>query len=538
MRRFTYLARSRVLWLVVATLFMLLRYGYEPLTGANHCYQYIVVQKIAFPYLYPNDAFVEMTWRGYASVLWYLIGYIVKGTDIALEKIDFTLFLTNRMLIVAAFIYIAQLLFPGKRVAPPAAIALLMIGIGTPVGGGQPIRSSMEQTGFAIAFGLFCLGALLQKRPTFVAINLGLCFNFNTMYGIFVLTYVLVTVLLNPIYRYNWKLWLSATLTGIVLGLPGIWLTLAASSSRAEITAVWQASELAYPYHFYPHAFRDAMSIEKHVYLLALAFTAFLILRLHPKDGRVESSLLLWLGTMMGWYGASWIASWAGVLTAVRIQPVRGVDYGYVIFSLYVFCSLAVLLEELLRRRRLFPQRETLLVAGLYCAIGFWTVGQAGIKRFYREGSLIQVALPPCFRASEWARLNTSTDAVFLVPIGMDEGWHNFRHLAQRNVFVTWKDGCAWIWASAYAPEWLDRISALGFFEVASLDRSHYVRGRWIDAYRYNNSVSPQLTEAKVINLAKRYRIDYWVAYVHQETTLPVVYQDERYKIVKIDANR
>lgn len=539
MRQLTRFTQSSALWLAAALVLMLLRYGYEPLTGSNHCYQYIVVHRIAFPHLYPHDAFVEITWRGYASVLWYLIGYTVKWTGIAEAALDISLFIANRLLIILAFAWIAQAIFSNERFASCAAVALLLIGIGSPVGGGQPIRSSMEQTGFAVAFGLMSLYALLQRRPALMSLTLGLCLNFNTMYGIFVSSYLMASIFLSVDYRIDWRRWLLAVLVGIGFGAPGIWLTIsAARRSVGEMTAVWQALELAYPYHFYPFALRDAMSLEKHVYFIVLAILALLLLQAHSKSDFTRRHLLLWFGVMAGWYSMSWVAPLTGALMAIRIQPIRGIDYGYIIFSIYVFYTMVAHLARLVVTNRFALPSATILPVILLWGAGLWATGQASIKRLYREGSLIRIASPACSKASEWARRNTSIDAVFLVPIGMDEGWHNFRHLSKRNVFVTWKDGCAWIWASAYAPEWLSRIEALGFFEIAQLNPSRYARGCWVDAYFHNNQVSLRLTESEVILLAKRFKIDYWVAYAHQKTTLPVVYQEANYKIVRLGGNQ
>jgi hypothetical protein len=156
-------------------------------------------------------------------------------------------------------------------------------------------------------------------------------------------------------------------------------------------------------------------------------------------------------------------------------------------------------------------------------------------QRVVAAGNWWGSSAPPCQPFAEWARQNTPRTAVFLIPIGPDEGWQDFRHLSQRNVFVHWKDGTAWPYAPWYAEDWLERMRLLGLMEVAHLHESDYRTGRWIQVREiYANQVYRQVNEPLVRSLAKQFRIDYWVTYQDTPTQLPVVYQMGEWKVVKL----
>lgn len=61
---------SPFLWTFIGALLLTFNQGYTVDMGMNHPLQFVVVQKILSPNLYPNDPFVNQTYYAYTFVLW------------------------------------------------------------------------------------------------------------------------------------------------------------------------------------------------------------------------------------------------------------------------------------------------------------------------------------------------------------------------------------------------------------------------------------------------------------------------------------
>lgn len=157
-------------------------------------------------------------------------------------------------------------------------------------------------------------------------------------------------------------------------------------------------------------------------------------------------------------------------------------------------------------------------------------------------------------RIAEWAKRGTPLDTVFLIPLDdikhsdlnnkvsfnndVIEEWRHFRHLSQRSVFVGRAEGMAWPYAAWYAAEWLSRIRALGFFEVAGLNESKYQIGQWVlsnaKATEIFTKIYLQLDDKQVLRLKQQYRIDYWIAPRSTPSRFPTVYEHGYWKVLRL----
>lgn len=171
-------------------------------------------------------------------------------------------------------------------------------------------------------------------------------------------------------------------------------------------------------------------------------------------------------------------------------------------------------------------------VAGLVAALG--GLAQRARDRGDLLESLYRRPDPQLVEIADWARTSTAADAVFLHdPISWE--WAQFRYLAQRPVYATWKDASAVLWAPAYAEEWSRRFAAFGF------------RGRWRDRwdisrrgeirkirqslrYRYK-----RLTDADLQAMRSEFRIDYWISPVGAGSALSVAFATADYKVLEVD---
>ncbi len=118
-----------------------------------------------------------------------------------------------------------------------------------------------------------------------------------------------------------------------------------------------------------------------------------------------------------------------------------------------------------------------------------------------------------------WARENTSKDAVFLVPPFPG----GFRVFSQRSCWVSWRDGdIFWIHPS-YAPEWRRRISVLGLPYVPG----HVDMEAITAAYR-------KLSWEQLSKLARENHLPYIVQYADVPYPVAPVYSNEAFAVYHV----
>jgi hypothetical protein len=187
-------------------------------------------------------------------------------------------------------------------------------------------------------------------------------------------------------------------------------------------------------------------------------------------------------------------------------------------FHLYYSSEPQLQCSSLVRLEDAFSPNVSLATqpSGLAVTGGFFVslVAVGNSLRSILRGNNILLCQYPAFEVAEWARNATPKEAVFLIPIHDEGGWQCFRHLSQRNVFTHRKDGTAWTFAPWFADDWLERLAALGFFEVLGIDRKSFKIGSWIYIWSQDEKnfirVYDKVDDDRVNKLQQRYRIDYW----------------------------
>jgi hypothetical protein len=571
-----------MIWLCFVSI---LASGYRDQVGANHPLQLLLVQKLHDPTLYPNDVFVKETVYAYASWLWYIVARLSQFAN--LSVVLGVLFIVVRLLLLLAAYWLARNFFPQSGAAPIAAMAFMATSPSPLIGAGNPIRDFTEQTSFAVAFVLLAFAAFMQRRPLLTALWLGLAMDMNMMYALFGLVYLFVAWGSIAEYRKDWRAWLAAAPVLILSGTPGLWLTITKGTRQVEdLAAVWKVAEMQFPYHFFPPLW--PVPIQLFVVGLML-FSWWLAGKVPFVAPGTAVHLRIWALVGFGWYLLAWLTPYVlHSLTLLRLHPIRGHDLWLLGTGIFFAAAAAAWIETRLSRVpwRFALQTALLTVSILWLRIYFFRVSGfiqmvaiflfSGLlaavsstilartrsltitshllasvavliavtilslrglmwhaERVIAAENWLGIAPTPCYAVAEWARNATRREDVFLVPVGPDEGWQEFRHLSQRNVFVHWKDGTAWPYAPWYAAEWLRRMQLLGLMEIARLDK--YQLGSWIYVRKnYSNKIYRNVDEKRVMQLAKQYRIDYWITYQDMPTQLPIVYQHGDWKVVRI----
>jgi len=571
-----------IAWIVLLSLVSILISGYRDVYGPNHGFQLLLVQKINNPTLYPGDP-VAGSIFSYASLFWYGVAWLVRLFD--LSAVLLVLFWLKNLLFLFAGYRWARLLFLHSWGAWYAGTLFLATSPSPLIGNGQ-LSNGLEQTSFSIVFVLLALESLVRRQGVGYMLWMGLVPYFNQMYAIFGYSYVLVSVLGDSLLRREWLRWAGATAGSLAIGLPG-WLILlqAARKPVADSLVVWKTAELSYPYHFFPETWNLAPQLILLVYVvLVFALCGFW----GGSAVRLRRHLMLWTGLAVGYYLLAWLTPYLlRSLMLLHLHPIRATELWFLTTGIFLVGAVTIWVESLPTdtRKRWFTPLALLVCLGILWRFGYG--GGVGFKgllllivltELYRQIArrtawrpsvgamlvlcfvftlanavrihLIRVSLydnwlglpqSPAYEIARWAQAHTPPDVVFLVPLYSDaEGWHQFRHLSQRGVFATRKDGTTWTFAPAYAREWIARMRAAGLFEAAGLNETTYRIGAWVgfgtlrsdaDIYRQANN---RLDDARVRQIALQYRIDYWIVPADKPTRFPVVHRHKGWKVVRV----
>ncbi|MBD1834260.1 hypothetical protein H6F61_16550 [Cyanobacteria bacterium FACHB-472] len=545
----------------------LLQTGYAVFVQ-NQSLQIPVVHFINNPSLYPNDPF-GATLAYYSSTLWYVVAFLNR--IIPLEPLLLALFLLERFLLIYATGRLAQSFAPKSKLAMVGAMAILALAMTPIIGSGTVVENYFEQTGFSIPFFLLATASFYKERPFWWAIWLAIGFNLNSMYGVYTITYLGAVFILDSTYRKAWKKWLSFFGLFLILASPAIYLTAAAFGREAIDKQLWlAASKFRFPHHLYPLSW-EKTSLAKFGILIGL-----LIAILYQNRTKVEKLFkhsAIWAGVSVLWVLYAYVAAYiAKSPSMIVMHPGRATDLWYCFAGIALVCVCAMQLEASKGKARwilaaivfgasilIWHQPvgayfiAVCLLALTLRPIWYFLLGRGSSNRVallltivvlltslnsFRhrlsqtgsfEAALIKRPASSIEEVTNWASVNTPLDAQFLVEFTSDPdipGWEEFRGLAKRPVFVTWKDGSAILWDRTYAHAWVERFQALGF-DVTKEDSEN--------AKSKLQSLYAQLRDEDIKRLQSRFKLDYWVVPVQHSSEFPIAFKNQSYKVLKVN---
>lgn len=536
--------------------------GYGVYVG-NHPLQIPLVQFINNPALFPNDPFAA-TLPYYASTLWKGVAWLTRLFP--LEPLLLVLFLLERLLVIYAAAHLAKVFAPGSRLAAIGAMVLMALDLAGPtLGGNSLVVNYFEQTGVSIPFFLLTFAAFYNQRPLWGGVWYAIGFNCNSMFGVYAGTYMAAVFLLDPAYRQNWKKWLPGFGLFLLLASPAIVLTIVAFGRPAGDQELWYLiSQARFPHHLFPLTW-NPVEFGKYGVLLGLVLT--LLYQHRARFGKLFRHGTIWAGVSVLWLIYAFVAAYVTKSPSMLVMhPGRGLTLWYGFASVALIAVCAVWLES----SRGFYQRSFLvtvfsaaiviwhpivgpyILAVLLVAISLkpiwhyvlcrgstnrlallltiWVILMGLVNTHERLGqdgnlraALINEPSAPLLEVSQWANQNTPQDAVFLV----DPKMHSFRPLAQRPVFLTWKDGSAILWDRSFVGPWTERLRALGL----EISQKGLAEGR---ADRQLGKLYKQLRDADVKQLQSRFSLRYWVVEPEHPSNLPIVFQNQHYKVLDL----
>ncbi|MFC2052895.1 DUF6798 domain-containing protein [Chloroflexota bacterium] len=557
--------RSRLLfWLQGLIIFLssIIFSGYQ-VYSANHAMQIPYVQWINDPSLFPNDPFVS-TFVHYIGPVWQVVAIISKF--IPLEPLLLILFLVTRALILVAAARLAMTLNPGSRLAAVGAMAFFALSPSPLIGHGTIVINYFEHTSLSIAFLLLATAAFYSKRPFYWALWFAIGFNLNILYGTYACVYFAALFFLDAHYRSRWKNWLLASFIFIVLALPTIVPTASAFRIDAVNKQLWlRASEVRHPFHMYPLTWRPQQFYVFFGFILCFVLTLY-------RGKRVMSRLythgMIWLAVSLFWLSFAFFAAYVVKAPAMLVmQPARGTDLWFAFAVIAMIAIFAYLNNDKTHHKRLYvvffffsfmwlnffyfslitiyiwafiavgvfwnPAWKFILKHGdavrlsniVVLVILFFAVFRiSSLAKAGAIGDIIDLPDSQMMEIADWARENTSSEDMFLV----DPHWEEFRALSQRPVFVAWKDGTAILWERSFVGEWVTRIESFGF-NFINADELGTTKGSSQLSYLYED-----MDDEDVTMLLGNYPISFWVVPIDHPSSLPIVFQTARYKVLDL----
>jgi hypothetical protein len=396
----------------------------------------------------------------------------------------------------------------------------------------------------------------LEGRPYRSALLLGLGCCFNSLYGTYLATYLIAMTLADGGWRRLWPTGIGAAGVFLLAASPGLAMTVPAFGLPEPDRGLWLwASEVRFSHHLYPLSWGRAVLAE---FGLLLALVVAAAWRSRAREPLLASRALAWCVTGMAWLTLAFLAPVIGSPAVLISHPARACDFWQVLAAVYLISLAARQVEA----RRVDPVLgiATLLGAILVWFLPGYTVILAGLVggtlllagrsemtlwrrtapivvgvviviacalpvRRARAGMSVMAAIgwrpnAEMVALADWARTNTTADAVFLVhPM-----WAEFRALAERPVFGTWKDGAAILWNRPYLAHWIARMNALGLKPGVPITAK--------DARATIANGFTHLTDADVRELRRQFHVAYWVVPRGQHSEFPVAYEGNLFVIL------
>jgi len=392
---------------------------------------------------------------------------------------------------------------------------------------GEWIVGGFETKTIAYPFVFLALAGFLTRRYYLAFASAGAALCFHVLVGLYALFCLGVAIVLSPEWRLEWrKLSSSAWLLPVVgaLGFVEILKRLAevlkeiTSHTGVDAAQAWQIYvQFRVPHHLLPSTWPGHLWMLK----LALAFVFFLAVYL-----AVQSKAMRFLSAYALASVALFVAGLGfyamGKTTLLRFYWFRFPD---VMVPFLACVLLAALVSEFLS---LSEERQawlrgveakygtTLATSVAIILLGLYPAARVLLALHTAATSGVKAGEP----ALHWIAANTHEQAVFLV----EPGWKNFYLIARRATFVSFKHVPQ---SPADILEWYKRIA------LANGGQAPNQGG--FDALQEIGTKFYGLDKTKILEIAKSYKIDYYLGQTQQPLDLGVVYTDADFTLYRLN---
>ncbi|MEO7112874.1 MAG: DUF6798 domain-containing protein, partial [Polyangiaceae bacterium] len=423
-----------------------------------------------------------------------------------------------------------------------------------------------EQSTLALAFTLLAMVAFVRFARFWWAFFLAAAALVNIFLSVHAFVFFAFALLLVREYRTEWRRWIPAVVLFGVLALPLVPLLLPALQGTSTSSELWiRAHRIRSAHHLIP----TTWPLSAYVRLLSVTALAIVVTRMTLDKTDIRMRLFgAWCVAAVFWLAMAFAS--ADVFHSVSflcLQPGRALSIFEDVGMVVLLCGLARLSEERSRYWMialacalawLGNTQGMMLWGALLVALVFVGVMFSRVSSKYREIQLdsnaLALALTICFiprvvigglgdrnptasitaaftrdllpsyeAVAEDAKLHSAVDETFLVP----PDWELFRPIAERSVFVTYKDGTASFYDRDYLGPWLERLNALGFDLLGSNVTPQNAPELLAGAY-------DALNDSTVAAISTRYRVDYWIVPSAKESHFPIAFDRDGYKALRL----
>ena len=572
--------QDRWLWILALTGLSVVKTGYYVFYD-NHATQLPLVFQLQEPRLFPADPFLGAM-QGYMGWIWVAVARL--GELVSLELILALLFLLTRWLLVYSSARLGSVLVPQSRWAPWLSALLMALGPYPILGDGTLVEVYWEQSSMFMPLFVLALALLLEGKPGRFCLLFGIAYLVNPLYGSWAGLFFGLTWLVDPS-RIAWHRVIRFSPLFLLPALP-VFLGGVDVLSQPEVDMnlwMWVNRLL-----ISPHAFPETWPAV--LFWRFLIFTGLVVAAgriLEGRRSRLSRLTLAWAALACAFLALAPLAA-SGLSRALLVfQPARAAELFYLAGGVTVASVVAYLLESrhggvaylscvgalsslwylLVPEFRDYAFLPSLLFGALgavalwtiwrrqgardrrwMAAAGVWLLFAAGLtvsasvaRRIKHEGSvaraMYRLPIPDMVQLAEWAETNTAIDDVFFHdPVKWE--WAQFRYLARRPVYTTWKDASAVLWDPSFATEWQSRFAAFGFRDEL---RDQWDLSQQGEVKRIRRSLMSHyldLGDEQLREMADRYRIDYWIAPSWTASGFPEVARAGSFKVLDVRQSR
>lgn len=549
----------------VYLLFSVVNLGCMAVYGPNHSMEIPLLEHAHDPSLFPNDPLTG-TFAYHASYYWKIVAALTQHARF--EPFLRAFVILQRGLMLYAFGSLARFFAPKSQLAMVACLGALALGIPYLQLGSSDVGLAIyaEQSSLTLAFVLLALVAFLRFERLWWAFFLAAAALLNIFLSVHVFVFFAFAFVLVDEYRTEWRRWIPAAALFGVLTLPLLPLLLPALHGTSASSELWiQAHRIRSAHHLFPLTW----PLSAYVRLFSVTALALVASRMTMDATDIRARLFAaFCAGALFWLAMAFAA--ANVFHSVSflcLQPGRALSIFEDLGIVVLLCALARLAEERSRTWMValavaiawlantqgVMQWQALLVSLVLLAVMLSRVipKYAGIQLDSRSlaialtivfvprvvlgalgdrnptssfaAAFTRDSMPSYAAVAEDAKLHSTIDETFLVP----PDWELFRPVAERSVFVTYKDGTASFYDRDYLVPWLERLRALGFDLLASGVTPENAPDLLAHAY-------DALDDSAVAAIRARYRVDVWIVPSSKASHFPVVFERDGFKALDL----
>jgi hypothetical protein len=505
------------------------------------------LKKFADPSLYPTDPFLNMRGEHY-SFFWMM--FIPAYRAGILEPVMFAVHLLATYGLFWMFWELTDTLFHNTLANLLCVVMLIFPHMGMP--GFQIIEFSLLNRTFVLPFVLAVIIFYLRRRYWLAFLLLGVMFNIHIIYVGFAMVMILFDSLLR-LREVGWKNLLKGLALFVIGALP-VLLWRAGSTPidltiRPDVLKLTSSALLADVYY----AFSPNLLILINTLHGAATLAFFMIgrkLKL-SKDDRTMTNFVLAIGVVL--LVQLITTYWLPVTIILQLQILRvGVFLliiGYVYFAGYLaerlqqgslggFAGGLVVVSFITYVSPLLPLLFLVLYRWLTCSrwrqwagaavillVHIATLYGAVVSGLWSPGIHLNEPKTPWTQTQDWARKNTSVDAMFITPpqifLHYIPDWRTF---SERGTLVTLVEIFEFPHPD-YFPGWQERFEAIAPGAISKFD------GNSFDAFKFTREAYYSLKPEDYLRIARKYNVRYLVVEKPHLQPFPVAFENEGFVI-------